>query len=108
MILNRIKIILLLLVSIGLFSCSYVADKNHISTNQDEADNMFLQHQGIIKIAIILPLSGKNQDVGQSVLNSIVLYYNVLKNKNIILKIYDTQSSASVAEVVAKKSLKRR
>jgi len=28
-----------------------------------------------------LPLSGKNQDVGQSVLNSIVLYYNVLKNK---------------------------
>ena len=31
-----------------------------------------------------MPLSGKNQDVGQSVLNSIVLYYNVLKNKKFV------------------------
>ncbi len=106
MILNKIKVVILLLISVILFSCSYVADKSQVDINQEDTTNITLQNKGIIKVAVILPLSGKNQDLGKSILNSIVLYYNIVKNKNIILKIYDTQSLANIAEDIAKKAIK--
>jgi hypothetical protein len=55
-----------------------------------------------INVAIFLPLSGKNSDVGNKVLNAIHLSYKKINNKNILLKIYDTKSSADILEKEAK------
>jgi branched-chain amino acid transport system substrate-binding protein len=55
-----------------------------------------------INVAIFLPLSGKNSDVGSKVLNAIHLSYKKVNNKNIVLKIYDTQSNATMLEKEAR------
>ena len=65
---------------------------NSGSVNQNLNDNV-LENEKVLKIGILLPLSGKFQDTGQSFLKAIQLALFDLGNENI--KIYPKDSQAN-------------
>ncbi len=79
-----------------LSSCSFVFDSVKMKDNRGNPK---------YKVAILLPLSGRHEKIGKSLLNSIHLAYNQNPNKYIELKIYDTKSDLKFSETIAKEIL---
>lgn len=79
-----------------LSSCSNVFDS--VKMNEKRNDPTY-------KVAVLLPLSGKNEIVGKTLLNAINLAYNQNPNRYIVLKIYDTKGDVKQSEKIAKQVL---
>ncbi|MCL2566994.1 MAG: penicillin-binding protein activator [Alphaproteobacteria bacterium] len=91
-----IKKLTIFLLLFFLSACSFVFDsvKTYDSTKEPAYN-----------VAVLLPLSGKFKNVGESLLNTIHLAYSQNNNKNIVLKIYDTNSDNFNAEKTAQQIL---
>lgn len=53
--------------------------------------------EDVIKIGLIVPLSGENKEIGESIVNTIRMALNSIDNKNLILYPRDTKSSPETA-----------
>ncbi|MDR0484953.1 MAG: penicillin-binding protein activator [Alphaproteobacteria bacterium] len=78
-----------------LSSCSFVFDSIKVGPVAEPTYN----------VAVLLPLSGKYANVGESLLNTIHLAYSQNPNKYIVLKVYDTQNDSFSAKDIAQKIL---
>lgn len=79
-----------------LSSCSFVFDSVRMND---------IQNEPTFNVAVLLPLSGKYEKIGKSLLNTIHLAYNQNPNKYIVLKIYDTKGDINLSEKIAKQVL---
>tara|TARA_Y100000590_G_scaffold33041_1_gene36242 strand:+ start:1915 stop:3093 length:1179 start_codon:yes stop_codon:yes gene_type:complete len=66
---------------------------NSISDNENSNKNN-LENRKILKIGVLLPLSGEFQEVGESFLKAIQLALNDISNKNIKIYLKDTKANA--------------
>jgi ABC-type branched-subunit amino acid transport system substrate-binding protein len=95
----KYNIILLLVVPFLIYGCETVTYENNSSLkNKIEPDilNSEVRIQpdsAIVKIGILLPLSGENSQIGSSLLKAAKLSLNKTKNKNIQLFIKDTENN---------------
>jgi ABC-type branched-subunit amino acid transport system substrate-binding protein len=55
-----------------------------------------------IKVGLLVPLTGKNSEIGQSIIKSVRLAINTIKNASIEIIPKDTQSNPEVALEAAK------
>ncbi len=76
-------------------SCDHVFDSVKEKTITQDKEKIY-------NIAVLLPLSGKNANIGKSLLKVINLAYANNPNQNIVLKIYDTEGNVEVAAKIAK------
>ena len=94
----KYNIILLLVIPFIIYGCETVTYVNNSSLkNKIEPDilNSEIKIQpdsAIVKIGILLPLSGENSQIGGSLLKAAKLSLNRTKNKNIQLFIKDTEN----------------
>ena len=68
---------------------------NSVATNQQSNENI-LENKKILKIGVLLPLSGEFRDIGHSFLKAIQLALYDIENKNI--KIYPKDSKGNALE----------
>ena len=66
---------------------------NSIAINQDSNENN-LENEKILKIGVLLPLSGKFKDIGESFLKAIQLALYNISNENIKIYPKDTKGTA--------------
>ncbi|MDR2007707.1 MAG: penicillin-binding protein activator [Alphaproteobacteria bacterium] len=91
-----IKKLAIFLLLILLSACSFVFDS--VKTTAPTTESTY-------NVAVVLPLSGKFKNVGESLLNTIHLAYSQNPNKNIVLKIYDSKSDNFNAAALVKQIL---
>ena len=72
------------------FMIDYAIKKNEIA---QQFNNMIFDDNNEIKIALMLPLTGKNQEIGQNILNASLLALFDNRDPRIVLKIFDTESN---------------
>lgn len=58
----------------------------------------------ILRVGMLLPLSGKSEKIGQAMLNSAMLAVSESGNKKIILQFYDTEDTTEAAALAAQKA----
>ena len=56
-----------------------------LTTNTNSAENNNIENEKILKIGVLLPLSGNLEQLGQTFLKAIQLGVHDLKNKQIII-----------------------
>ena len=97
MLFNNYSIILAFVVPLLFYGCETVSYENKNYSNQKlKIDNKIVisKEQELVKevkIGLLLPLSGSNSTIGDSMLKASQLSLNKLKNKNIKLIIKDTE-----------------
>jgi len=88
-----------------------IKDKNKI-INKDNLRPKTLtslsENDKIIKIGVLLPLSGKNADIGNMILNALELAIFQNKQSSIELVIKDTQSESKLAKIAFQQLLESR
>lgn len=107
-----LKKVVLFFVILGLFGC-----ENRITDNRIELDNArydVIDYDAInrtmgteqaLNVGVLLPLSGKASAIGQGMQNAMFMALDDLKNNRLVLKFYDTESSAAGARRAAKTAL---
>ncbi len=70
--------------------------------NSNADDQKFTKNQKVLKIGVLLPLTGNHKDVGQSFLRAIQLGLTDLNNKNIKIYPKDTKARALDTYIAAK------
>ena len=73
--------------------------------NQTDYSHVDLGNQESFRVAMLLPLSGKAQDAGQSMKNSAMLAMGDLNNNQLIVQFYDTKSTSSGARVAVENAV---
>jgi len=76
---------------------SFVINSHGVTENQNNLEN-----EKILRIGVLLPLSGKFQDIGESFLKSIQLAMYDISNKNIKIYLKDSKGNALDAYQAAK------
>ena len=74
---------------------------NSNAISQSSNDNN-LENEKVLKIGVLLPLTGKFQDIGQSFLKAIQLALNDISNKNIIIYPKDNKANSLDTYLLAK------
>ena len=89
------KLIIFSILTYFLFTInSNAADQN--------SNEKVLENERVLKIGVLLPLSGKNQDIGQSFLKAIQLALYDISNENIKIYLRDSKGNALGAYESAK------
>ena len=97
----KYNIILLLVIPFFIYGCETVTYESNSSLKNKLEPNILNSEVKIkpndteVKIGILLPLSGKNSQIGKSLLKAAKLSLNKTKNKNIQLFIKNTENSNS-------------
>ncbi len=86
------KIFILLILVFSLYSCSYDYYTMRGAINDKK-----------LVVAVILPMTGQNANVSQSLLNAINLSYYETGNNNIVFKIYDLPTESKNTTSIVKK-----
>lgn len=73
--------------------------------NQTDYSHVDLGNQESFRVAMLLPLSGKAQDAGQSMKNSAMLAMGDLNNNQLVVQFYDTKSTSSGARVAVENAV---
>ncbi len=81
---------------------SYLAFTINGSTANQSLDGNDLENKKILKVGVLLPLSGEFQDIGESFLKSIQLALYDISNKNIKIYPKDSKGNALGAYLAAK------
>ena len=88
-----------------LASCAVLNNKSYVSMTGGSYDKskefvMFqgLETEGVFKVAMLLPLSGKSSMYGIGLKNAALMALEDTNNQNLVLKFYDTKSSPQGAE----------
>jgi len=68
----------------------FTINSNAISQSSNDSN---LENEKVLKIGVLLPLTGKFQDIGQSFLKAIQLALNDISNKNIIIYPKDSKGN---------------
>ena len=93
--------IILFIISFLIYGCETVTYENNLSTiNQVRSDIVDSElkikpNNNKIKIGILLPLSGENSQIGNSLLKAAQLSLNKTENKNLVLFIKDTENKST-------------
>ncbi len=108
-VLKKISIFFLIL---GLFAC-----KNHFTDNRinisdqrydiidlDAVDRTMIDEQSL-NVGVLLPLSGSAAEIGQGMQNAMFMALDDLKNNKMVLKFYDTKSTAAGAAEAAQRAI---
>ena len=74
---------------------------NSVAITQNSNENN-LENQKILKIGVLLPLSGQYQEIGESFLKAIQLALHDISNENIIIYPKDTKANALNTFLAAK------
>ena len=74
---------------------------NTSAVNENSSDKN-LENENILKIGVLLPLSGKFQDIGESFLKAIQLALYDISNENIKIYPKDSKGSALIAYQAAR------
>ena len=83
--------ILLLIIPFFIYGCETVTYENNSSLKNKKEPNILNDEIKIqpnsdkVKVGILLPLSGENSQIGESLLKAAKLSINITKNKNIQL-----------------------
>lgn len=103
------KIFGIIFISISLTCCNETKyntkPKQHI-INQEIKLEEKLNKEEIIKVALLLPLSGDYKHIGNSLLDAATLAIENNKNKNILLSYFDTEEAPFAARNAALKAAK--
>lgn len=91
-----IKKLTIFFILMLLSACSFVFDSVKMQ---------YIQSEPTYNVAVLLPLTGRHEKIGKSLLNAINLSYNQNPNKYIVLKIYDTKGDVKLSEKIAKQVL---
>ena len=73
--------------------------------SQTDYSNVDLGNQESFRVAMLLPLSGKAQEAGESMKNAAMLAIGDLNNNNLVVQFYDTKSSSSGARVAVENAV---
>ena len=107
-----ITIILMFLTGCGLFNTNpyfsegFISDTININNNVQTPNIAQLGNEDSFKIAMLLPLSGKMEALGQSMKKSAMLAIGDLNNNNLLVQFYDTKSTSSGALVAIENATK--
>ena len=107
-----ITIILMFLTGCGLFNTNpyfsegFISDTINISNTTQTPSIAQLGNEDSFKIAMLLPLSGKMEALGQSMKKSAMLAIGDLNNNNLLVQFYDTKSTSSGALVAIENATK--
>lgn len=107
-----ITIILMFLTGCGLFNTNpyfsegFISDTININNNVQTPNIAQLGNEDSFKIAMLLPLSGKMETLGQSMKKSAMLAIGDLNNNNLLVQFYDTKSTSSGALVAIENATK--
>lgn len=88
------------------FSEGFIGDSFGISNNIRNSNISQLENENSFKIAMLLPLSGKMETLGQSMKKSAMLAINDLNNNDLLIQFYDTQSTSSGAMIAVENAIK--
>ena len=72
---------------------------------QTDYSHVDLGNKESFRVAMLLPLSGKGSDAGQSMKNSAMLAIGDLNNSRLVVQFYDTKSTSSGARVAIENAL---
>ena len=72
---------------------------------QTDYSHVDLGNNESFRVAMLLPLSGKGEDAGQSMKNSAMLAIGDLNNNRLVVQFYDTKSTSSGARVAIENAL---
>ena len=72
---------------------------------QTDYSNVDLGNQNSFRVAMLLPLSGKAQDAGESLKNSAMMAIGDLNNNKLVVQFYDTKSTSSGARVAVENAV---
>lgn len=83
---------------------------NSLYNQEDLSDSISLMNRDIVddgnfRVGMLLPLSGEAAKYGQGLKNAALMALDDVKNDNLILQFYDTQSSSSGARVAAENAI---
>ncbi len=108
-VLKRFSLFFLVL---ALFAC-----KNHLTDNRinisnqrydiidlDAVDRGMVDEQSL-NVGVLLPLSGSASEIGQGMQNAMFMALDDLKNNKLVLKFYDTKSTAAGAAEAARRAI---
>ena len=73
--------------------------------SQTDYSNVDLGNHESFRVAMLLPLSGKAQDAGESMKNSAMLAIGDLNNNKLVVQFYDTKSTSSGARVAVENAI---
>lgn len=73
--------------------------------SQTDYSNVDLGDSDSFRVAMLLPLSGKAQDAGESMKNSAMLAIGDLNNNRLVVQFYDTKSTSSGARVAVENAV---
>ena len=108
-----LKNIAIFFLMLGLFGCNSRLTDNRIEISDykydiidyDALDREMAEDENVLNVGVLLPLTGKVSSVGQGMQNAMFMALDDLQNNKVVLKFYDTQSSAVVAKEVVRKAI---
>ena len=84
----------------------YLPDQKAIdmveSTDYSQVD---LGHEGSFRVAMLLPLSGADASMGQSLKNAAMMAIGDINNNNLVVQFYDTKGTGSGARIALENAL---
>ncbi len=108
-VLKRVTLFFMLLSLLG---CNNRLTDNRIEVSEHQYDiidydiaDKPVHTEGILNVAVLLPLSGKAASIGQGMQNAMFMALDDLKNNKLELKFYDTQSTESGAAIAVNKAI---
>lgn len=72
---------------------------------QTDYSNVDLGNQNSFRVAMLLPLTGKAKDAGESLKNSAMMAMGDLNNNKLVVQFYDTKSTSSGARVAVENAV---
>ncbi len=107
-----LKKIVLFFLLLGIFGCSNRFTDNRIEVGSQKYDIMdydvvkkTMGEENALVVGVLLPLTGKASSVGLGMQNAMFMALDDLQNDKLILKFYDTKSSAEGASVAMSEAL---
>ncbi len=108
-VLKRVAIFFLIL---GLFACNGRLTDNRISISDQRYDiidydivDRTMADEGSLNVGVLLPLSGRAAEIGQGMQNAMFMALDDLKTDKVVLKFYDTKSTAAGAEEAMRRAV---
>lgn len=107
-----LKKVVLFFLLMGLFGCSNRFTDNRIEVGAQKYDIMdydvvkkTMGEENALVVGVLLPLTGKASSIGLGMQNAMFMALDDLQNDKLILKFYDTKSSAEGASVAISEAL---
>ncbi len=94
----------LLLGGCGIFRAE-VDSKGGFSDSFTDVSEISLSSSEDFRVGMLLPLSGAAQKLGEGLKNAALMALEDVRNPNLVLQFYDTQSTASGARIAAENAL---